>query len=54
MTGLGTRGLQSLKYAQTHKWMQLMNQLTNLEQTKAAATFLATRTLPSNMMGEVA
>ena len=52
--GLGTRGRQSLKSAQTHKWPQLMYQLTNLNQTKAAATFLATRTLPSNLMGEVA
>ena len=35
-------------------WLQLLNQLTNFDQTRAADTFLARRNSPPKIMGEVA
>ena len=52
--GLAARGRQSLKNARTQMWLQLMHQLTNLHQTKAAVTVLAKLTLSPNMKSEVA
>ena len=35
-------------------WLQLLNQLTNFDQTRAADTFLPRRNSPPKIMGEVA